>query len=169
MNSLARLLRLLLLGTLGAAVSATAQTAPNSASAADLAKYDKNKNGRLDPDELAAMQADAAKSSDGVVQLTPFQVNTTKDSGYFAENTLAGSRLNTNLADLAASITVVTKQQMDDTASLDINDVFKYEASTEGSKVPVGRRRTSPHSSMLSAMNSASKPPDSASLASSRK
>ncbi|MSU68820.1 MAG: hypothetical protein EXS40_09655, partial [Opitutaceae bacterium] len=31
------------------------------------------------------------------------------------------------------SITVVTKQQMDDTASLDINDVFKYEASTEGS------------------------------------
>ncbi len=133
MNSLARLLRLLLLGTLGAAVSATAQTAPNSASAADLAKYDKNKNGRLDPDELAAMQADAAKSSDGVVQLTPFQVNTTKDSGYFAENTLAGSRLNTNLADLAASITVVTKQQMDDTASVDINDIFKYEASTEGS------------------------------------
>ena len=65
--------------------------------------------------------------------LTPFQVSTSKDSGYFAENTLAGSRLNTNLADLAASITVVTKQQMDDTASLDINDVFKYEASTEGS------------------------------------
>src|SRR6185503_16620008 len=52
---------------------------------------------------------------------------------YFAENTLAGSRLNTNLADIAASITVVTKQQMDDTASLDINDVFRYEASTEGS------------------------------------
>jgi hypothetical protein len=67
------------------------------------------------------------------VKLTPFQVSTSRDSGYFAENTLAGSRLNTNLADLAASITVVTKQQMDDTASLDINDVFKYEASTEGS------------------------------------
>ncbi|MDP3068867.1 MAG: TonB-dependent receptor plug domain-containing protein [Opitutaceae bacterium] len=109
------------------------QTAP-AATATELAKYDRNNNGRLDPDEVAAMQADAraARSAD-IVQLTPFQVSTTKDSGYFAENTLAGSRLNTNLADLAASITVVTKQQMEDTASIDINDVFRYEASTEGS------------------------------------
>ncbi len=121
--------------------SVWAQTAPNSATPAQLAKYDANKNGRLDPTELAAMQADEAAASsaaarasgDQAIQLTPFTVSTTKDAGYFAENTLAGSRLNTNLADLAASITVVTKQQMDDTASLDINDVFKYEASTEGS------------------------------------
>ncbi len=135
MKSTARPLRLLTLGALFVALPAGAQTASNTASAAELAKYDKNKNGRLDPAELAALQADAAagKSSDGVVQLTPFQVSTSKDSGYFAENTLAGSRLNTNLADLAASITVVTKQQMDDTGSLDINDIFKYEASTEGS------------------------------------
>lgn len=76
-------------------------------------------------------KSDAAKET--AIVLTPFTVNTSKDKGYFAENTLAGSRLNTNLSDLAASITVVTKQQMDDTASLDINDVFKYEASTEGS------------------------------------
>lgn len=70
----------------------------------------------------AAAKAAAAKtpdlSKDGAVVLTPFQVNSSKDSGYFAENTLAGSRLNTNLADLAASITVVTKQQMDDTAAV---------------------------------------------------
>lgn len=83
------------------------------------------------PARAASSVANA--SDDKAIVLTPFQVTTTKDSGYFAENTLAGSRLNTNLADLAASITVVTKQQMDDTASLDINDVFKYEASTEGS------------------------------------
>ncbi|MEY2881481.1 MAG: hypothetical protein RLZZ15_3861, partial [Verrucomicrobiota bacterium] len=82
----------------------------------------------------AEAKKDAEKDKEkDVVVLTPFQVQTSKDSGYFAENTLAGSRLNTNLADLAASITVVTKQQMEDTASLDINDVFRYEASTEGS------------------------------------
>ena len=76
----------------------------------------------------------AAKDKDkDIVELSPFTVKSDKDTGYFAENTLAGSRLNTNLADLASSITVVTKQQMEDTASLDINDVFKYEASTEGS------------------------------------
>ncbi len=68
-----------------------------------------------------------------VVELSPFTVKSEKDSGYFAENTLAGSRLNTNIGDLAASITVVTKQQMEDTGSVDINDVFKYEAGTEGS------------------------------------
>ncbi len=119
---------------LACAASLWAQTAP-APTATELARYDRNKNGRLDPEELAARDADlaAARSPGDVVQLTPFQVTTTKDSGYFAENTLAGSRLNTNLADLAASITVVTKQQMEDTASLDINDIFKYEASTEGS------------------------------------
>jgi outer membrane receptor protein involved in Fe transport len=77
--------------------------------------------------------ADESKKDKDIVQLSPFTVSTDKDTGYFAENTLAGSRLNTNLADIAASITVITKQQMEDTASLDINDVFKYEASTEGS------------------------------------
>ncbi len=129
---------------LSVATVAWAQTAPSNATPAQLAKYDTNKNGRLDPNELAAMQADEAKAasaatsgsgdeSDKPLQLSPFSVSTTKDSGYFAENTLAGSRLNTNLADLAASVTVVTKQQMEDTAALDINDVFKYEASTEGS------------------------------------
>ncbi|HWA08636.1 MAG TPA: TonB-dependent receptor plug domain-containing protein, partial [Opitutaceae bacterium] len=50
----------------------------------------------------------------------------------YAENTLAGSRLNTNVGDLASSITVVTKQQLDDTGALNINDVFLYEANTEG-------------------------------------
>jgi outer membrane receptor protein involved in Fe transport len=77
--------------------------------------------------------ADANKKQDDTVVLSPFTVTSEKDAGYYAENTLAGSRLNTNLSDLASSITVVTKQQMEDTASLDINDVFRYEANTEGS------------------------------------
>src|SRR5262249_2374879 len=72
-------------------------------------------------------------SKDKVVELSPFTVASARDSGYFAENTLAGSRLNTNLGDLAASITVVTKQQFEDTGAVDVNDIFKFEASTEGS------------------------------------
>ena len=63
-------------------------------------------------------------------------MTTTKDSGYYAENTLAGSRLkdSPNFWPISPhSITVVTKQQLEDTGSLDINDVFKYEAGTEGS------------------------------------
>src|SRR4030095_13425139 len=72
---------------------------------------------------------------DDVTVMSPFLVQTSSnDIGYYAENTLAGSRLNTNIGDLAASITVVTRQQMLDTASIDLNDVFLYEANTEGTK-----------------------------------
>jgi outer membrane receptor protein involved in Fe transport len=67
-----------------------------------------------------------------VVKLSPFEVNAEKDSGYYTANTLAGTRLNNNIADLPSSISVITKQQLDDTASININDVFRYEANTEG-------------------------------------
>ena len=76
---------------------------------------------------------DNMPSDDETIVLSPFTVSTTKDQGYFAANTLAGSRLNTNIADLGAAISVVTKQQLEDTGSLDINDVFRYEIGTEGS------------------------------------
>ena len=70
-------------------------------------------------------------TDDEVVQLSPFNV-VSDDKGYQAFNTLAGTRLNSKLEDLGSSITVVTMQQMQDTAILDINDLFRYEASTEG-------------------------------------
>ena len=112
-------------------------TAP---SAATLAKYDKNKDGKLDAAETAAMDADMKKAvpvetkpagNDEAVQLSPFEV-TSDTKGYYASNTMSGTRFNTKLEDLASSITVVTKEQMSDFAMLDINDVFLYTAGTEG-------------------------------------
>ena len=72
-----------------------------------------------------------AALKDEAIVLSPFRV-ISDDRGYQAANTMSGTRLNTKLEDVPASITVVTMQQMIDTAVLDINDVFKYEASTEG-------------------------------------
>ncbi len=69
---------------------------------------------------------------DTIIELSPFQVAADADRGYQALNTLSGTRLNSKLEDLGSSITVVTKQQMTDLGMLDINDVFRYEASTEG-------------------------------------
>ncbi len=85
----------------------------------------------------AAQQSDrnsapASVKREETIVLSPFVVTTEKDQGYFAENTLAGSRMRTNLSDLAASLSVITKQQMDDTASVDVNDMFRYEIGTEG-------------------------------------
>ena len=83
-----------------------------------------------------ANQPPAAAPSDNqeVVEMSPFQVQASATTGYYSANTLAGTRLNNNIADLASSITVVTAQQLEDTASQNINDVFRYEANTEGAR-----------------------------------
>ena len=133
---------------LTAAISLRAQStaAPTDAdqAARNLAKYDKNQNGKLDPDELAAMQADEAGMAAApvaatpgtnpdaeAVLLSPFEVREA-NNGYYAANTMSGTRLNTRIEDLGSAISVVTKQQMADFGMLDINDIFNYEASTEG-------------------------------------
>lgn len=72
-----------------------------------------------------------ASSEEAVVHLSPFEV-VANNNGYFASNTMSGTRLNTKIEDLGQSITVMTKEQMSDFAMLDINDVFDHMASTEG-------------------------------------
>ncbi len=129
---------------LAAPTALRAQAVSTAPTAAQLAKYDTNKNGRIDPAELAAIQADEAKAAasakaapgaaatgEDTVQLSPFEVKEA-NKGYYAVNTMSGTRLNTRLEDIASSISVVTKQQMQDFAMLDLNDVFLYEAGTEG-------------------------------------
>ena len=71
-----------------------------------------------------------AKSED-VVVLSPFEV-VADTKGYFASNTMSGTRMNSKIEDLGQSITVMTKEQMSDFAMLDINDIFDHMASTEG-------------------------------------
>ena len=97
-----------------------AQQAHATVTAAQLAKYDLNKNGLLDANELATLQADEAKAAatpvqsstgpaaDETVQLSPFEVREA-NNGYYAATTMSGTRLNTRIEDLASSISVVTK------------------------------------------------------------
>jgi hypothetical protein len=59
---------------------------------------------------VPAPPAAPAPASAEVIELSPFTVNTDRDVGYQAENTLAGSRLNTNLRDTPASVSVFTKE-----------------------------------------------------------
>jgi hypothetical protein len=123
-----------------------AQVAPaRNPDAATLARYDTNRNGVLDPAEQAALDADARRAataatptgtdvprpSDEVIALSPFEV-VSDTKGYYSANTMSGTRFNSKLEDLASSITVMTKEQMSDFAMLDINDVFLYTASAEG-------------------------------------
>jgi len=85
------------------------------------------------PVENAPANAKIVVEDDELLVLSPFTVSTKQDIGYRASSTLAGSRLNSKIDDLASPITVITKQQLEDTGSHDLNDVFLYEANTEGS------------------------------------
>jgi hypothetical protein len=87
------------------------------------------------PTPAEVNQPAATGGAETVTKLPPFEVeSSSKDVGYYTQNTTMGTRLNSNLGDLAASITVISKQQMTDTASVNINDLFLYEASTEGTE-----------------------------------
>jgi iron complex outermembrane recepter protein len=78
-----------------------------------------------------ALPAPPAANKDEVVELSPFTVNTSRDLGYQAENTLAGSRLNTQLRDTAGSVSVFTKEFLDDVAITDIGELVLYSVNAE--------------------------------------
>lgn len=85
-----------------------------------------------DEKNIPVATATGEQRSDDVVEMSPFTVEATKTTGYAATRTMSGTRLNAKLEDLASSISVVTKEQLIDTASVDLNDIFMYEANTEG-------------------------------------
>ncbi len=87
------------------------------------------------PTPAQTQTGSTAATGSEVVKMNPFEVQASdKDIGYYSQNTLAGTRMNSQLSDIGASITVVTKQQMQDTSSIDLNDMFLYEAGTEGTE-----------------------------------
>ena len=65
------------------------------------------------------------------VELSPFQVTTDRDVGYTAENSLAGSRLNTALRDTASSLSVFTREFLDDIAITDVSELMRYSVNGE--------------------------------------
>jgi outer membrane receptor protein involved in Fe transport len=68
---------------------------------------------------------------DEIFELNPFQVTAEDSDGYSATATLAGTRVRTDLRDLAASISVVTAQYLEDTGSRNNLDLLVYTPGTE--------------------------------------
>ncbi|HVU18498.1 MAG TPA: TonB-dependent receptor plug domain-containing protein [Candidatus Didemnitutus sp.] len=73
-------------------------------------------------------------ASEQPIRLSPFEVDASKDYGYRANNTLAGTRINTDLRDLAGPISVVTKEFMDDVGATSANDLLTYMVGAEGTR-----------------------------------
>ena len=80
--------------------------------------------------QTAAPAADAPASAkpadDEVYVMNPFEVSVDSDVGYAATQTLAGTRIRTDLKDVATSITVVNKQFMSDIGATDNSTLLQY-------------------------------------------
>ena len=71
------------------------------------------------------------EKSDELVILSPFTVNTEKDKGYRATNSISGSRLDTAIKDIPMPIEVITEQFLKDTGSQDLRQSLRYSAGIQ--------------------------------------
>jgi outer membrane receptor protein involved in Fe transport len=66
-----------------------------------------------------------------VLELSPFTVNASDDTGYSATSTLAGTRIRTDLKDLGSAISVYTSEFLDDIGATDAGTLLSYTSNTE--------------------------------------
>ena len=93
--------------------------------------------GQTAPAPAAAAASAASATSNQPIVLTPFQVSTDKDVGYAAGNTLSGGRVDTPLAITPGSISVMTKEFMDDFNITDMNQAGNWTIGFDlGTSVP---------------------------------
>lgn len=79
----------------------------------------------------AAAPSTASEPDPAAVVLSPFQVTSEKDTGYAATSTLAGSRLNTELKDTPAAISVMTREFLIDIGAVNVTEALTYGLNTE--------------------------------------
>ncbi len=65
------------------------------------------------------------------VELTPFEVRVDKDTGYMGFDAASGSRLNSQLKDTPASISVFTAEFLQDIGATSVEDISKYSLNTD--------------------------------------
>lgn len=68
---------------------------------------------------------------ESAIVLSPFEVSATSTVGYLANDTLAGTRINAQLKDIANSVQVLTKEFLEDTGATDYGDLLTFTTSTE--------------------------------------
>lgn len=80
---------------------------------------------------VTSAQTTAPKAASETVELSPFVVQDKGDTGYVATNTLAGSRLNTSLRDVASPLEVFTKDFLDDIGATSVTDALLYHSNAQ--------------------------------------
>src|SRR5882672_7619335 len=75
--------------------------------------------------------AQKQKADEEAVVLSPFVVEAKENKGYLATTTLAGTRIRTELGDLGAAISVVTKKVFEDTGAVNAQTILQYAVNME--------------------------------------
>jgi iron complex outermembrane receptor protein len=83
------------------------------------------------PTTTAAVESPTNATSNAVVELSPFTVNAAEDTGWRAQNTLAGSRMNSSLADTPGVLDVLTKEFLDDMGVTSLDQALAFSANFE--------------------------------------
>ena len=73
----------------------------------------------------------ASQETEKPIVLSPFTVDESETKGYYAPNTLAGTRIKSSLKDIASSVQVVTSEFLADTGATNIQDILIYTTNTE--------------------------------------
>lgn len=78
-----------------------------------------------------ATPAAAPKEEEQPIVLSPFVVDSSEDSGYSAKDTIAGTRIRTELKDVGSAISVITQKFLQDTNSRSAEELLVYTTGTE--------------------------------------
>lgn len=77
---------------------------------------------------LLSYAQETQNDEEEVYELSPFEVNTEGDRGYYASNSISGSRINIALQDMPMPIEVITSEFIEDTGSTDLRESLRYSA-----------------------------------------
>lgn len=79
----------------------------------------------------SANKADRGSDVENAVILSPFEVSSERDTGYAASSSLAGNRLNMDLKDVGAAISVFNEQFLRDTGAVNNESLLQYATNSE--------------------------------------
>jgi len=86
---------------------------------------------QMAPTSEVEIKKDSKDPNNNIVVLSKFIVSTDEDSGYRATDTLAGTQIKTNINDIGSSLSIVTKQFLEDVGASGAVDLLVYTLGTE--------------------------------------
>ncbi len=69
-------------------------------------------------------------TDDEIIELSPFRVDSSRDRGYSVARDVSGSRLATDLKDIAAPITVFNAEMLQDIGAINVNEALDFAPNT---------------------------------------